>query len=50
MRIAREDIPARINVPGAVARQTEAFGDATGFGASPASGSRSAPAPTSSRC
>ncbi len=32
MRIAREEIPARIDVPGAVARQTEVFGDATGFG------------------
>lgn len=32
MRIAREEIPAKIDVPGAVARQTEAFGDATGFG------------------
>ena len=32
MHIAREDIPARIDVPGAVARQTEAFGDASGFG------------------
>ena len=33
MHIAREKIPARIDVPGAVARQTAQFGDATGFGA-----------------
>lgn len=33
MRIARKDIEAKINIPGAVARATGAFGDATGFGA-----------------
>lgn len=32
MRIAKQDIPARINVPGAVARQETNFGDATGYG------------------
>ncbi len=32
MRIPKEQIPARINVPGAVARQATDFGDATGFG------------------
>jgi hypothetical protein len=32
MRIAKEDIPVRINAPGAVARQKTNFGDATGYG------------------
>lgn len=32
MRIAKQDIPVRIDVPGAVARQKTNFGDATGFG------------------
>ncbi len=32
MKIAKDDIPARINVPGAVARQVLDFGDATGYG------------------
>jgi hypothetical protein len=32
MRIARSDVPERINVPGAVARQALEFGDATGYG------------------
>jgi hypothetical protein len=32
MRIAKEDIPVRINVPGATARQLTDFGDATGYG------------------
>ncbi len=32
MRIARQDIPVRMNVPGAVARQQVDFGDATPFG------------------
>ena len=32
MRIAKKDVPAKINVPGAVARQQTNFGDATGFG------------------
>ena len=32
MRIAKSDVPVRLSVPGAVARQTGDFGDATGFG------------------
>jgi hypothetical protein len=32
MRIARDDVPVRINVEGAVARQQVDFGDASGFG------------------
>ena len=32
MRIAKNDVPIRINVPGAVARQIPDFGDATGYG------------------
>ena len=32
MRIAKQDIPVRINVPGAVARQKTNFGSATGYG------------------
>ena len=32
MRICKDQIPAKINVPGAVARVTSDFGDATGFG------------------
>lgn len=32
MRIAKQDIPVRINVPGAIARQAMNFGDATGYG------------------
>lgn len=32
MRIARQDIPTKIDVPGAVARQAVDFGDVTGFG------------------
>ncbi len=32
MRIAKEDVPVRIDVPGATARQVEDFGDATGYG------------------
>ncbi|WP_372875245.1 hypothetical protein [Pseudomonas sp.] len=32
MRIAKQDIPVRIDIPGAVARQLTNFGDATGFG------------------
>jgi hypothetical protein len=32
MRIAKQDIPAKINVPGAVARQQIDFGDAKGYG------------------
>lgn len=32
MRIAREDIPVRIDVPGAKARQQTGFGDVSGYG------------------
>lgn len=32
MHIARTSIPARIDVPGAIARQAMDFGDATGYG------------------
>jgi hypothetical protein len=32
MRIAKQDIPVRINVPGAIARQQFDFGDASGYG------------------
>ena len=32
MRIAKKDVPVRIDVPGAVARQKLDFGDATGYG------------------
>lgn len=32
MRIAKTDIPVKINVPGAVARQVLDFGDATNYG------------------
>jgi len=32
MRISKQDVPVRINVPGAVARQQTDFGDATGYG------------------
>jgi hypothetical protein len=32
MRIAKEQIPVRIDVPGATARQVTNFGDATGYG------------------
>jgi len=32
MRIAKQDIPVKINVPGAVARQKTDFGDSEGFG------------------
>lgn len=32
MRIAKQDIPVRINVPGAVARQKTDFGNAAGYG------------------
>jgi len=32
MKIAKNDIPERINVPGAVVRQMMEFGDATGYG------------------
>ena len=32
MRISKDDIPAKISVPGAVARVAADFGNATGFG------------------
>jgi len=32
MRIAKEDIPKKINAPGAIARQILDFGDSTGYG------------------
>ena len=32
MRIAKDDVPIRINVPGAIARQKTDFGDTTGYG------------------
>mgnify|MGYP006282072319 CR=1 FL=1 len=32
MRIAKNDIPVRIDLPGATARQQTGFGDATGYG------------------
>lgn len=32
MRIEKNDIPVKINVPGAVVRQKVDFGDATGYG------------------
>ena len=31
MRIAKDDVPVKVNVPGAVARQQTNFGDATGY-------------------
>jgi hypothetical protein len=32
MLIAKDDVPVRIDVPGATARQKTEFGDATGYG------------------
>lgn len=32
MRIAKDDVPVKIDVPGATARQVTNFGDATGYG------------------
>ncbi len=32
MRIARSEVPVRLSVPGAIARQTDEFGDVAGFG------------------
>ncbi len=32
MRIAKEDVPIKIDVPGATARQLPDFGDASGYG------------------
>jgi len=32
MRMQKDDIPVKIDVPGAIARQAVDFGDATGFG------------------
>ena len=33
MRIAKKDIPVRVQAPGAIARQLPNFGNATGYGA-----------------
>jgi hypothetical protein len=33
MRVAKDEIPVKIDVPGAVARQAVGFGDPSGFGA-----------------
>ncbi|MCX6608581.1 MAG: cupin domain-containing protein [Acidobacteria bacterium] len=32
MRITKNDVPEKINIPGAIARQVTEFGDATGYG------------------
>lgn len=32
MHIAKEDVPVRIDAPGAIARQQTDFGDVTGYG------------------
>ncbi len=32
MRVAKQDVPVKIDVPGATARQLTNFGDATGYG------------------
>ena len=32
MRIQKNDVPVRINIPGAIARQKTGFGDASGYG------------------
>lgn len=32
MRVAKDDIPVRIDVPGATARQQSGFGDVSGYG------------------
>ena len=32
MRIAKEDVPVKINAPGAIARVATKFGDASGYG------------------
>ena len=32
MRISKNDVPVKINVPGAIARQQTEFGDATAYG------------------
>ena len=32
MRISKQDIPVKINAPGAIARQQQDFGDASGYG------------------
>ena len=32
MKISKVDVPEKINVPGAIARQELNFGDATGYG------------------
>ena len=33
MRVAKDDVDVRMEIPGAVVRQRKNFGDATGFGA-----------------
>jgi hypothetical protein len=33
MKLSKNEIPIRVNAPGAVARQKTDFGDATGYGA-----------------
>jgi len=33
MRISKDDIPVKVEAPGAVARQQQDFGDASGYGA-----------------
>ena len=33
MRIAKEEVPVKVNAPGAIARQKTNFGDVTGYGA-----------------
>ena len=33
MRVAKKDIPVRVQAPGAIARQLPNFGEATGYGA-----------------
>ena len=32
MRISKSDVPVKLDVPGAIARQVLNFGDATGYG------------------
>jgi hypothetical protein len=33
MRVAKQDIPVRVEAPGAIARQLPNFGNAAGYGA-----------------
>jgi hypothetical protein len=49
MRISKDQIPAKINVPGAVARVATGFGDELVSARWEANTSRSVPAPTSRR-